>query len=190
MDHHLGRLYEALEEADPGLKSTIIVFTSDHGEGMGHKDIWMHGTNLFEPLIRAAYFIYFPGARPQRIKARASIVDIFPTLLDAVGLELPPDTRGLSILPQIVLHKPFPERPIYTEMPPGPQTSHRRSLIVGHMKLIHKIKGNAWTLYDLKADPDEARNLWFEREGEAKRMKEAYLRFRATHIKASEARKP
>ena len=187
MDHHLGRLYGALEEADPGLKNTIIVFTSDHGEGMGHKGIWLHGTNLFEPLIRAAYFIHLPGASPQRIKARASLIDVVPTILDAVGEALPGDLRGLSLMPQLALGEPFVERPIFTEMPPGPETSHRRSLIVGDLKLIHKIKGDSYTLYDLKADPDEEKNLWNERPQDAAAMKAAYQRFRAEHVKVFEA---
>lgn len=187
-DMHLRRLYEKLEKLDPGLDNTIVVFTSDHGEGFGHKDIWLHGTNLYEPLIRAAFFIHLPGAPSARIGERASLIDIVPTLLDAVGEPVPAELRGVSLLPTLLGQRPYPARPIYTEMPPGPQTSHRRSIIVGDHKIIHKIKGNSYLLYNLKDDPDEANNLWFKEPETARRMKDAYLRFRAQHVKAVKPR--
>jgi choline-sulfatase len=191
-DQHFGRLIAAAEEADPGLQNTLVVFTSDHGEAFGEHELRFHGWDLYEDQIRAAFFVHLPGAAPQRVATRVSLIDLVPTLLDATATAHPqgaPPLRGASLLPTLALGEPTPQRPIFTEMPPGPYNVHFRSLTVGDLKLIHRLHGNVYRLFDLKADPGELRDLLNARPEDAARMKDAYQLFRAQHVQPIDAHK-
>ena len=189
-DHHFGRLLDALEKHDPGLKNTIIVYNSDHGEAFGEHGMRFHGWDLFEHQIRIPMFIYVPGAPAQRLKERVSAIDITPTILDTVKVPREDKMRGASLLPSVALSEPLGDkRPIFTEMPPGPYNVHFRSLTIGDWKLIHRLSGNYFRLFNLKTDPGEETDLMEKEEEQAKKMKNAYNAFRARNVIQVEARK-
>jgi arylsulfatase len=83
-------------------RETIVLFVSDHGEMLGDHQ-WTRKRNAFEPSARIPFIIYFPEymAIPQK-QARAELVelmDVMPTLLDAVGVPIPETVEGRSLLP-------------------------------------------------------------------------------------------
>lgn len=85
------------------LDNTIIVVTSDHGEGLRQRDMRYGGHgNMFEEGLRIPLLVRLPdGARGgERISSLASLVDIVPTVLQAAGL--PGDDRlpGISLVSQ------------------------------------------------------------------------------------------
>jgi len=135
-------------------------------------------------------FIYVPGAPAQRLRERVSAIDIIPTMLDAVKVPLADKMRGASLMPSVTLSKPLGDkRPIFTEMPPGPYNVHFRSLTIGDWKLIHRLSGNYFRLFNLKDDPGEEKDLMEKDEEQAKKMKNAYNAFRARNVIQVEARK-
>ncbi len=188
-DHHAGRLLDKLEEVDPGLKNTIVVFTSDHGEAFGEHDHRFHGRDLYEHQIRVPYFLYMPGVSPRRVKTRFPAMNTVRTLLDATGVAPPTVCRGESVFPELGLAKEFEQSPIFTEMPPGPYNGHFRSYTEGDLKLIHRLHGNHFRLFDVAADPDESNDLMRSKKDDAKRMQDAYNLFRAENVIEVEAKK-
>jgi arylsulfatase A-like enzyme len=102
VDHQLGRLFDHLKRE--GLwDSTLIVFTSDHGEQMG--DHWLLGKGgYFDQSYRVPCIIRNPrreadNARGKVVTAITESVDLLPTMLKWAGLALPPPLDGTSLAP-------------------------------------------------------------------------------------------
>ena len=80
---------------------TIITFTSDHGYKLGNKGSWakhsMYETDLHVPMMIKA-----PGFAPSRISAMAENVDLYPTILDLIGVPAPSHVQGTSLLPLLM----------------------------------------------------------------------------------------
>ncbi len=80
VDQQFGRLLEGLERL--GLhESTIVLFVSDHGESLGQRDFWRHGTVLWESVIRVPLMLRVPGLQPLRSEIPVSLADVTPTLV-------------------------------------------------------------------------------------------------------------
>lgn len=186
-DHHLGRLLAKLEEKDPGLKDTLVIVTSDHGEAFGEHDHRFHGRDLYEHQLHVPLLMSLPGVAPRRIKDRVSLIDVPTTLLDALGIQPPERYDGASRLRSLVSGAALEPRPIYAEMPPGPYNGEFRSLTVGDWKLIHRLHGNYYRLFNLAQDPDESKDLMGVDTAKAQEMKKAYQLFRAQHVQAIDA---
>lgn len=100
IDDQVRRLVEFLEQA--GLRdNTIIVFVSDHGDFVGEYGLLRKGPEVPEVLMRVPLLFTGPGvsANPSPHPAHVSIVDIMPTLCEAIGAPLPPGVQGRSLWP-------------------------------------------------------------------------------------------
>jgi len=100
-DAQIGRLLEALERL--GLrKNTIVVLWGDHGWKLGEHGSWCKMTN-YDVDTRVPLILSAPGAYPRsRGKRSASLVefvDIYPTLCEMAGLEVPESLEGSSLVP-------------------------------------------------------------------------------------------
>jgi len=109
IDDQCRRLVEFLQAK--GLRrNTIIVFVSDHGDFVGEYGLVRKGPELPECLTRVPMFWTGPGivaaARPH--PAHVSMVDIMPTLCEAVGVPLPAGVQGRSLWPMLT-GKAYPE---------------------------------------------------------------------------------
>ena len=99
VDDNLGRLFSHLQRIGAD-QETLIVFTSDHGEQMG--DHWQYGkAGFFDQSYHIPMIIRAPdaGARGVRVNAFTEHVDILPTMLQWLGLPLPQQCDGKSLLP-------------------------------------------------------------------------------------------
>jgi arylsulfatase A-like enzyme len=168
VDHHLGRVLEALEHR-PFASRTVVIVTSDHGEAFGEHDLYRHGFELWEELVRVPLLVYVPGAEPRRIPVRRSAIDIVPTILDIFGVAAPPSgdkgaLRGQSLLGDVLGSPGSNEgaRPIYIDMPAGPYNDERQALIDGSLKIVTS-GGRPLGLFDLDKDPGEKRDLTDEK---------------------------
>jgi len=103
VDSLLGHLFDDLEQQ--GLRErTVIVFGADHGEAFGEHGAGGHAYNVYgevtsTPLILSFPFHLEPGII---VEARSENVDLWPTVLELVGLPPLPDPDGQSLVPQIV----------------------------------------------------------------------------------------
>jgi arylsulfatase A-like enzyme len=92
----------------PGVRNTLFVITSDHGEGLSdHPNVGasrLHGLLLYESQLRVPLILYSTaGDLPAgRVVARpVRLLDLMPTILDYVGLTGPEGMEGRSLLPLI-----------------------------------------------------------------------------------------
>ncbi len=97
MDEAAGRLLAELNEA--GLAdSTIVMFWSDHGNGLPRAKRWTYDSGSRVPLIirvppalRSQVASLPPGSRDSRM---VSLVDLGPTVLNLAGIQVPPGMQG------------------------------------------------------------------------------------------------
>ncbi len=103
-DAAVGRLLRHLKMR--GLyDSSVIAVMADHGESLGAHGEDTHGIFLYDETIQVPLLIKLPhastGARQleKRVEHRVELVDVMPTILQAVGVAVPPDVQGESLLP-------------------------------------------------------------------------------------------
>lgn len=98
LDAQIERMLQVLKAR--GLyDSTLIIFTSDHGEYLGFHHLLLKGNHLYDPLARVPLIIKYPG-RTGAGSARDDLVsniDVAPTIIDAAGVDLPPAMRGVNL---------------------------------------------------------------------------------------------
>lgn len=102
LDDQVRRFVEFLDTR--GLReSTILLFLSDHGDFVGEYGLMRKGAELPEVLVRIPLFFTGPGigASAEPHGDHVSIVDLLPTLCEAVGIEPPSGVQGRSLWPLI-----------------------------------------------------------------------------------------
>ena len=78
----------------------VVVFLSDHGEGLNDHGEEEHGVLLYREAIRVPLLVKLPGSRRagESVAAPAALVDVFPTVAAALGLKAPAALQGISLL--------------------------------------------------------------------------------------------
>ncbi|MEJ2085531.1 MAG: sulfatase, partial [Acidobacteriota bacterium] len=97
-DTQLERFIRTLEELDL-FENTLVVVTSDHGEALGGQDRWGHG-HLYENNLMVPLVLFFPGGKYAGtvIDTQVRLLDLFPTLLEAVSVPRSKTSDGRSLL--------------------------------------------------------------------------------------------
>ena len=98
VDAQIGKMINALDDA--GIReNTIIIVWSDHGWHLGEMGIWGKATN-YEIATRVPLLIWTPdmpkGSKGKTTKALVELVDMYPTLAELAGLEIPKHVEGTS----------------------------------------------------------------------------------------------
>ncbi|RLF16743.1 MAG: sulfatase [Thermoprotei archaeon] len=101
-DWCISRVINLLKELDL-YDNTVIIVTSDHGEGLGENDIYYDHHGLYEWDIRVPLIISYPQALPRgkRIRELVTHEDILPTILDLAGIKGDLKVDGKSLIPII-----------------------------------------------------------------------------------------
>ncbi|WP_246627667.1 sulfatase-like hydrolase/transferase [Paenibacillus solanacearum] len=100
MDDRIGRILEALRDKGE-LDNTIVVYTADHGLALGQHGL-MGKQNLYDHSIRIPLLVSGPGLPPRKqIDAVTCQFDIFPTVCELAGVEIPTTVDGQSLVPLI-----------------------------------------------------------------------------------------
>ncbi len=152
IDDQLKRVFDDLRER--GLfEQSLVIVTSDHGEGFGDHGTFGHGHGVYQDAVHAPLIVKVPGQREgRRIATPVSLVDVMPTVLAALGLPPARDVDGVSLLGEI------PEqRALFAESFDG-KGEIARALRRGSRKFVHH-RGRADALYELASDPSELRDL-------------------------------
>jgi iduronate 2-sulfatase len=166
LDAQVGLLLEALDRL--GLADdTLVVFWSDHGFHLGeHGGIWQKRT-LFEESARAPLIVRLPGAAGNGTPCRRVVefVDLYPTVAEAAGLEVPAELAGRSLLP--LLRDPLaPWAGAAATQVLRPADDRLEAPVMGRSLRTERWRYTEWDegragreLYDHWADPGEFRNL-------------------------------
>jgi arylsulfatase A-like enzyme len=158
-------------------RPTLVLVTSDHGEGLGDHGELTHGLFAYESTLHVPLIIAQlpdPQSRGAVSHVPARHIDVLPTLLDAVDVQVPNGLQGRSLLPD----RPQPAaRDVASYFEALSTTRDRggpplRGIMVGREKYIDLPQPE---LYDLAADAQEQSNL-AERRADRRRALEARLR--------------
>jgi arylsulfatase A-like enzyme len=176
-------------------EEAVIIVTSDHGEefwehgGTGHG--WsLHQHQLKVPLIWKSPF--FPDEK-REIQMPIGLIDIYPTLLEGLGIPIPGDAQGISLMPYLK-GKDYPSRSLlseashlknqkclikdgysylYNRFPPiGENLFDSKRFLYG-WRAVFQIKKNE--LFDIDDDPEETNNIIDLKRERAELMKEEML---------------
>ncbi len=158
-DELVGRLDAALASAKLR-DDTLLIVTSDHGEGLDEHKEAVHGFFVYESTLAVPLLMRGPGIRPgTRLKAVTRNVDVMPTVLDLLGLAAKtPKVSGRS-LAGALRGTPQDEEPTFAEsLVPLVHYgwSDLRAVRDGQWKYILAPRPE---LYDLGQDPHERQNL-------------------------------
>jgi arylsulfatase A-like enzyme len=87
LDEHLGAMFHELQTSGL-LDQTLVIVTSDHGEGLGEHGLFDHGESLYRHEIRVPLLIVPPGGNqpPKVVHETVSLRDLPATVVDLVGL--------------------------------------------------------------------------------------------------------
>ena len=163
MDAQVGRVLEKLK--DTGLdKNTIVVFTSDHGYHLGEHGHWQKQT-LFDNATKVPLIFVAPGFNKnlQPINNPVELVDLYPTVMDLVGMKTPKFVSGKSLAPYFSNKKNSVRRNALTEL----QVNIGGQKAQGYGIRTERYRLNRWffngsyqyELYDHKYDSGELYNL-------------------------------
>lgn len=154
LDEQFGALLDGLESR--GLREqTIIVLTSDHGEGLGDHEAVLHGPSVFDEDVRVPLAFDIPGLQGHVVQETAGTIDLLPTLVDLLGAPPAPDARGRSLLPLFV-HEPSQREPIYY-FENWDETL--LGVVRGQDKVIFERTLGLAFRFDLERDPDELEDI-------------------------------
>jgi arylsulfatase A-like enzyme/Tfp pilus assembly protein PilF len=157
MDSQVGALLGGLKKKGL-LQNTVVVFTSDHGEGLGDKGELTHSYFAYNTTIHVPLFIKIPGTDARIIEENVCHVDIFPTVCDVLGLKIPSHIQGESLLPISEGKKRIRKKIYFESLTPYLTTGW--APLTGFIKEdIKYIDLPIKEVYSLKEDMNEDHNL-------------------------------
>lgn len=159
--------YELIEDADQSFglcleaagEDAVVVYTSDHGDGLGEHGLAFKGPFLYEELMNVPFVIAAPGVRGGRESEElACHADVVPTLCDLAQVEPPPELDGIS-LREALGGQATGREAIFAEYHSKQRWANPvRSVRTARWKLNVYLQGGR-ELYDLQDDPRERANL-------------------------------
>lgn len=159
LDDNIGQILAALD-ASGQAEDTCVVYTSDHGESMGHKGMFSK-CNMYQESVGIPMILAGPDVpRANVVSAPAQLLDVFPTMLHGAGVA--PTDEDLE-LPGTDLHELAgaspPARTIVSQQHSAGAGSAVYMVRAGQYKYVHYAGGLAPQLFDLAADPLELSDL-------------------------------
>jgi arylsulfatase A-like enzyme len=152
-DRTLTPLLAALARAGVA-ENTLVVFTSDHGDAFGEHGVFLHD-DVHLGTVHVPLVLRLPGVLPagRRIAAPVRVLDIMPTVLDILGLPVPADVQGRSLLPLIRDDEATETPAVVSEYLAPDGTLVTRSIRTPERTLIQA--AGADRLYDTRQDAEE-----------------------------------
>lgn len=158
-DAMFAQVLKALDEL--GLREdTVIIYTADHGEMLYAHGLWTK-FNFFDESVRVPLIISYPGTVKAGVRSDAlvELVDLFPTFMDLLGFETPPEVQGRSLMPVLTgksaKHRDYVRSEFYYPV----QKKAMRMHFDGRFKFIDNDDEAPPELYDQKNDPREITNI-------------------------------
>ncbi len=167
-DAQIGKVLDELEKQGVA-ENTIIVLWGDHGWHLGDHSLWCKHSN-FEQATRAPLIFSAPGTeKNQQNASPVEFVDIYPTLCDLAGLDIPQDLDGVSLKPILTGNEEKVKDFAISQYPRGPRMGYSlrndRYRYTAWFKIDYRegekpSKENliAEELYDYTTDPNETTN--------------------------------
>lgn len=165
-----------------GLASkTLIVVVSDHGEAFGEHGAEGHARDLFSEVTRTPFILSFPFRMLQSgvVRSQTENVDVWPTVLDMLGLPGLEEPDGQSRVELLLGRQPIPRLDLgFAQLDRnwGQLEKEESALLAvrkGSLRFIHDVEDpERDLLYDIDMDPAEQRNIKDERAAEVQELLE------------------
>jgi arylsulfatase A-like enzyme len=163
VDFNMGRILSALEAAGVA-QNTLVIFTTDHGDLLGHHGLYLKGPTPYEDLLRVSLVVRGPGvAQRQLVVEPVSTLDIADTLYEYAGVARPAPIQSRSL--RTLLQGGAQTRDMaYSEWHVHPSrcgvSLKLRTVRTKTHKCTFELDSGAGELYDLENDPEEMHNLY------------------------------
>jgi choline-sulfatase len=154
MDHHIGRMLDALEKS--GRKdNTIIIFTADHGLSVGHHGL-VGKQNMYEHSMRVPFIVSGPGIpKGKNLDMPIYLQDAMATSIELAGVKKPAHVEFKSVMPLIKGERTTQYERIY-----GKYINSQRMIKKGDWKLIFYPRAEKkMRLFNVTDDPHEMKDL-------------------------------
>jgi arylsulfatase A-like enzyme len=162
LDEQIGKLITMLKDYGV-LDHTIFIFTSDHGEMLGDHKLGQKGPLAFEEVVRVPLLISYMKIKPAVITDCVSLVDIYPTVLDYIGIEPHSGCAGFSMKP-LFCGGHWNRTGVRIEFKEEKDAIRYKCYVNSEWKLVLYLGEEFGELYHLSDDPGEDRNLFYEDE--------------------------
>ncbi|GIR94156.1 MAG: hypothetical protein CM15mP95_1760 [Alphaproteobacteria bacterium] len=156
IDELIGNILKTLKSLELE-GSTQIIYTSDHGDNIGERDLWGK-SNFYEESIGIPLIIAGPDVPVGKVcQTPVSLIDIYPTILETAKLSVEPQKPGRS-LSKIANEPDENDRMIFAEYHAMGSKSGGFMIRKGRWKYVHYV-GMRAQLFDLESDPEEMSDL-------------------------------
>ena len=157
-DYYMGKILAHLDKL--GLTNqTLIVFTADHGESLGEHEYRGHRQSVYQNVVRVPLILKMPGNLPEglRLKTQGMSIDIMPTVLSLLDVSyLENSFQGLDLFK---LDEQRPRKLYSMAVKLFTKSPIRRTMIFGDYKFIEFDDPNRNSLFNIKEDPHELKNV-------------------------------
>jgi iduronate 2-sulfatase len=155
MDAQVGKVLDALKEVGRD-KDTIVIFTSDHGYHLGEHDFWAK-VSLREESASVPLIISVPGKKPAVCNSLTELLDLYPTVANLCGLEIPDRIQGKDI--SLMLDDPVHSvRKTAFSVAPSRKGFLLREDHWAYIQYGENARGGI-ELFDMRTDPKQYTNL-------------------------------
>lgn len=177
VDDAIGALFERLERTG-AYDDSLIIVTSDHGDGFLEHGFLAHSAAPYEELVHVPLLVKLPRARftGQVVEEQVRLIDVLPTVLDVLDVPAPDGLEGTSLLPLLDPERrdgPRPTRPPYAVSEIAEDLSEPCvSIRTGDLKYLYFPAQERGELYDLRQDPGERHDVADQRPAEARELRD------------------
>jgi choline-sulfatase len=163
VDDAVRRVRLLLEDAGV-LDRSLLVLASDHGEAFGEHGVHGHARSVLTAEVRVPLLLRFPfPTPPQRVTSQVRNLDLAPTLLELLSVEVPKGFEGRSLVPLLAGSATEPDRPAFAALgtPLFADAAVQQALHDGHFTYARNapeppgVRPGAELLFDRLVDPDE-----------------------------------
>jgi len=170
VDVQVGRLLSFLKEKG-SFANSLVVLASDHGESLGDHGEQKHGFFIYDSTLHVPLLIKVPRATPRVIGEDISLVDVMPTILQALQIPSPLTVQGRSLLSGSLGRPGSGSSDVYAETFLPLLHFSWSQLRALRWKGLKYIEAPHPELYDTVADPHETKNLLETRPAVAQVMR-------------------
>jgi len=164
VDYEIGRVLTAVDEQTP---DALVIYISDHGDFLHSHSLSGKGPAAYDEIANTPFIARWPNHAPAGAVCDhpVSHIDLMPTMMEAMGLELPGLLEGRSLLPTLADPEARVNEAVFLEFTRY-EIDHDgfggfqplRACFDGRYKLVINLLATD-ELYDLETDPEEMANL-------------------------------
>lgn len=169
VDENVGRVLDYLEDNDLE-ENTIVIYTSDQGFYLGEHG-WFDKRFMYNESFKTPLLIKWPNVITPNTTEDEMVqnLDFAQTFLEIAGIEAPEDMQGKSFVPLLKGEDDTWDREAiyyhYYEYPAVHMVKRHYGVATKRYKLMHFYYDiDEWELYDLKNDPDEMHNVYYDKD--------------------------